>query len=1005
MKKVISYLLSILIAIQCLCVVPFNAFANESKKYSTCYTKFVLSDNSTEYTQSIIRDDCLMVDVQWLCDKLGLKYRKFNKSMGTSGNTENYFLHRNSVMSSAFLKNGFSVSKPDSNFSFVFQAGNKEAAALSGYLGSYSVHLGTEVTPVTDKNGNVSYYVPLFVFCNIFNAAYKICPDPESNYIALYEPDITVVDILHMQNSLSKYETHNCLVNAINDDVLTFLGMALGETIDNAIESALTLKWANGLDPTKDNYELLALQMCSSDTDEVDKIAAQNDRLDFFYSASTEVYGSLIEAAQEYSGNKQPLYEEIVKDEYRWSLSAWEKTKNQYDNVRDLGKVADISEVVNKYIGLGAPMIFNGLSLIFETASVQDNYLKSMNTYFEYADETLSKEEKIGYNYIQDRMKIYETSFDNAWILLSDGDMFSNITTFAAEELTGLQLGKLGLAATAGKWAVNSITGGAFDFNDIYYNCMVNQKFQNGSQKVVASYINSSDFDLDIYRALEWTRLKSYYVANENGLELYNQYYETSKFNADNNPTLNMLYDVGFGKKEKYSDAELEEFAKKVFEFAEELPEDEIYKKFGIEGIEIDYTGSIDLNGIIIPEAAFEDYNIMIGSKAILDYESKKINSDTEELAEYMAVLLYGTDGTTPENVDYCESFAANNNKWVLENNYALYQPVECKVVEAEEKTPVEDAEIIFTTDKGIAITCTTDEKGNMLGLDETISNSFADDINGNKNTQGILEENDPENQDNAFSQYEPNIKYSTVELYLPVGSYSLDIKASGYKDYKHESKVEVKLDEKCELGEILLERDDCYQIALSLMDTWITARFNNDKASADSVYFEFGGDDFSPLNGFVDYIINQIVVVEVTQDFFDYEEYNDYYGVDIEKVYQIDYRIKLVDEKGEYHSDTCSDCMIMVDGQWKYCPDSRFLSNDYREGGFAYYNYNTVCCSIVQYPDGHSETFYELENGDKISEEEYEKAVTIYYGYSVIKEQDGSFSLFPINESDSDVE
>lgn len=794
MKKVVSYLLSLLIMVQCFCIVPFNAFANESEKYSTCFTKFLLSDNSTEYVHSIIKDDCLMVDVQWLCDKLGLVYKRLdtshiNQLTKALNEKTNYFLSQNNLKD-IFNENiqGFTVSKKTSDFSFIFHEGKSKATASSFYLGKYSVNLGTEVTPVTDKNGNVSYYVPLFVFCNIFNAAYKIYPGPESNCIALYEPDITVVDILHMQNSLSKYETHNCLVDAINDDVLTFLGMALGETIDNAIESALTLKWANGLDPTKDNYELLALQMCSSDTDEILSLTDSGETLNFTKDVYSTFYDEMIKAVQESftSGSiksKMDMYNEILKNDNNISLSEFEKYYSKYKSITDINKTAKISDAFNTSVNVSFSMLFNSVALIAEMSSVQDKYVENMNVYLEYANKTFSDDELYGHNYIQKKLDLYKsssgTTFEKMKNILRDDDMVSNMAVPFAE-LLSLQLGSLSLTHSVTKWGVNKLSGGAFDYKDIYFNCLCSLKLQNTTEAVMNSYFKDSKFDMNTYRALEWTRLKSYYVANENEIELYKQYYETLKSDADTNPTLILLYQLGFGKKEKYSDAELEEFAKKVG------------------------------NSVIYDtDSAFEDYNMMIESKKLLDYESEKINYDTKELAEYMAVLLYGTDGTTPENVKNCESFVTEKNKWVLENNYALYQPAECKVVESEEKNPVEGAEVIFKSDKGDSIICTTDDDGNVLGLDETINNSFTDDINGNKNIQGILEENDPEKQDSAFSQYEPNVKLSTVELYLPLGSYSLDIKASGYKDYEHEETIEIKVGEKCELGEILLERDD----------------------------------------------------------------------------------------------------------------------------------------------------------------------------------------------------
>lgn len=989
MKKIISCLMTIILTIQCLFISASVGFANKENNYSTCYTKFVFSDNSTEYGHSIIKDDCLMVDVQWLCDKLGLVYRRLDTSrinqLTKAWNEKtNYFLsQKNLNLKDIFDENieCFTVSKPDSDFSFIFHEGKSKATASSVYLGEYSVDLGTEVTPVTDKDGNVSCYVPLFVFCNIFNAAYKICTEPESNYIALYESDITVVDILHMQNNLSKYETHNCLVNAINDDVLTFLGMALGESIDNAIESALTLKWENGLDPTKDNYETLALQMCSSDKDEISSLADSMEMLNFTKDAYSTFYDELLKFTKESctSGKlktKMDIYKDayklMIKHDFKISLQHFEDYYRKYKRIKDISKTVEIADVFNTSVSTSFPLFFNSVALVAEMSSAQEEYIENMNVYLEYANKTFSDDELYGHNYIQKKLDLYKSSsgktFEKMKNILCDDDMISSMSVPFAE-LLSLQLGSLSLTHFVTKWGLNAFSGGMYDFKDIYFNCLCSLKLQNTTEDVINSYFTDSKFDINTYRALEWTRLKSYYVANENELELYKQYYETLKSDANSNMTLILLYQLGFGKKDKYSDEELKEFEKKI-----------------------GYSVIYDIDN------AFEDYNMMIDAKLILDYESETINSDTEELAEYMAVLLSENDGTTPDNIEYCESFAKENNKWVLENNYALYQPVECKIVEAEEKTPVEGAEVTFVSDKGDSVVCTTAENGTVLGLDRK------------ENLKGSLEENDPEKQDKpfdqyehyeAFSQYEPNIETLIVESYLPLGTYSLKVTASGYESYEYAEKVEVKFDEICKLGEIKLkENEDYYQIALGMMDTWIMGRINNNKASAETVHYKFKseeqniGDDFSSLEDFVGYEIPQILVTEVTTDLFDYEEINTYLGEKVEKMCQINYRCALIDTEGNHSKDGCSDMMLKINGKWWYIPDWDVINIDYCDGGFEIPKYRYT--EIEMHSDG--TTFYILENGEKISEEEALNAVNVCYGYSVTKELDGTFTLMPIS-------
>ena len=803
MKKIISCLVSIVLVLQLLGTASFGVWADETNKYSTCYVKFVL-DDSTKYIKTIIKDECLMVNAQWLSGLLGLEYKTksdFLNSAADLGNTlvspvtdkYNYFAEKLGADDVTIFKNDverFTISKKDSNLKFTFEVGKSTAAATSRAYGKMSVDLGTEVTAIEDEEGHKQYYVPLFMVCNIFNVVYYIEPQDEGNCIVLTDPQLTVVDIMHMQYKLEQYKTSNCLYDALNDDFLTRLEMVIPGTVDNALEYILSSKWletpiglakdtflsylntkdksdrfwwlfdtafdiaeytADVKDEIKDpsfiyagNYEMITCQMCSSDTNEIESmIGDSSDKLNTVIDGYSEFYGKMIEHVKKscesgFLKKKTDLYEEILNNDNKISLFEFEKCYDKYNNLVAVNKVAKVSEVLNTSAATAASVLFEDIALKAEISAVQDEYIENMKTYLKYADSYVTEENRGEHVYIKRRIDLYESSTTDVF-----GDIASkSIATESIDSISGkicdFQLGKLSLAHGITKWGVNELTDGAFDFKDAYFNCLCCLEFRNATKTVLDQYMTiESSFDIETYRDLEWIRLKSYYVANKNELDMYAQYCSVAEETAKSNRTLAELREIGLEEKEKYTNAEKAEFAKRIKEK--------------------DVNFEIDIDG------AFEDYYIMTEAQNIYNNEKSVIDLETRELSEYMAVLLYGVEGTTPEYIALCEEYAQSDNEYVIENDCALYQQIECTVVDSEDNVGVVGAELEFSVENGVKATVATGEDGKVIN----------------------------------------------IEAYIPVGLYNLKVTALGYENYEYESKIEVKIDEQCKIGEIILEKSN----------------------------------------------------------------------------------------------------------------------------------------------------------------------------------------------------
>ncbi len=728
MKKILSFVISMLTVIHCFIITPQSSVSAQNEKYGICYVNIIDESGKQSYMKAIIRNDCLMVDIQSISSKLGLECNILGKSLLKEKYNEmiddaNYFLtllrseHRFSDSENDFR---ITVSKKECDLVFTFYENQSIASAVSPVYGKLSFDMGGKVTAVTDENGGVHYYVPIFAFMEIFNSGYYI--DSETDCIYLFGTYTTVMDIMHMQDKLSDYGSNKGLLDAIQDCNITELGMNFGDAVDTGLDYALSPSTISKylqfivmsqLFPfqqvslikdmcddlsqyiSKDEYNLITMQMCCSDTDEVkafsDSASSTNDQKDSLIGAYDVLKEYFIDADSKLN-NMAEGYNDILKSGRYVSLTEFESAYNDYKRCKKIKSILNANDAFNMAVGTSASMFLTAGSLIVEISSAQDNYVDCVTTFLDYSEKVLDEADHMGYDTIRERLAMYKSSKDSILNAIMTSDEMQGVINGAFVETFVPHAAALSFAKNATKWGVNALSGGAFDFKDAYFNSMYNEIFCGSTEKTVRKYLKESEFDIETYKKLEWTRLKSCYVALENEAELYRLYVEFHKKNIFNQDDLAQ--------------------AEKI-------------------------------------------YNV----------EKGEIDRVTPILAEYMAIILYGENGTTPDNINLAEKIAAENNKYLISNKYALYQKLTGTVYysedeDGEDKIPLE---YVYT------------ELTNSHPL-----KTFTTDINGDFVDPSIL------------------------EVYVPDGEFLLEITNTPIPE-PYIMNITVTLDEECDLGDIII--------------------------------------------------------------------------------------------------------------------------------------------------------------------------------------------------------
>ena len=287
---------------------------------------------------------------------------------------------------------------------------------------------------------------------------------------------------------------------------------------------------------------------------------------------------------------------------------------------------------------------------------------------------------------------------------------------------------------------------------------------------------------------------------------------------------------------------------------------------------------------------------------------------------------------------------------------------------------------------------------------------------------------------------------FGHFELILPEGEYYLAVDHKDYEHYdwpgagKQTHTIEVKngqvnyLAEGQELSEEeigwirLTPIADIYQKSLELVDKWITSHYASDgyetaMSVLPPIWFEYRNiESYLPSQseieeygeGYAGYQLVQYFVYEYDRRDFEDDEWIqelEVQGATVERYASISYQISISKwdaRSGETRqlTDACSDAVIKIDGKWYLIPDDGNTEN-YEDVGFVYYNGKygepLYCGIITDSKTGLQENYITFEDADgnhtEYPESEVQDAYVTYLGYYIIKEDDGSFSRYPIDE------
>ncbi len=752
MKRIIALVISCIMMICCLPLSQLMARAEDEIDYEKCYAKFIVGGRE-EIVSVAIRDESLLVPIEWISEALKLEIEESAVTVALNHDTDNYYARQlKNNYKDAPVSSSYTIHKPGVELSFCFNTDSSVAKAVSPYLGVLAVDLGTEVTIAGDST---EPYVPVNMFCNIFNASLEII-DGCINVVPCRK---TAVDILHSDFDYSY-------------DVLSDSGFSKEDYAHVAVYSRISnlFKGVIGLDPVKfinaytdfdeKTIERFCNQMCLNDEKELEKLneaeclavellvpgavsaafdiplnelAQKAQSADLELSATEKLYGAGITTVKNLKSARKAATEARAK--YFKFLD----NRNALTNIGEAGKNA-------------IPVFLEYLNSVYEIENTQAEYAAAAKVLSESLDACNSrilddnsvKEFKAQINSYSSKSK---NPFENEELM---ADMLNEFWPSLVEQSAKTSAKGLGdylkllktssvlkngistLTKYAVIWDVSEVltnwsTGGSFDMHSAMMDSLLASMMLCDSTMVLNRYkMDVKSFSLNEYKQLEWARLQSAYIVRQDIINIFSTIVDMKEADVE--------YYKREIEKEKYSDLNL-----------------------------VDTTSALERD-LKDAESALES-----AEKALNKVKSKE-GVECDEIAELMAILLTDSNySTTQEYLDKSEKNSIEERANLL-NNTEFLQRVNLTVLgndaENNEKKPIENAIALFTDNDGKEYEFSTDK-------------------------QGIIK---------------PEI-INYLYAYLPLGTYTLNVNAGGYEDYEHDEEVEVTRKEKCDLGDILLEK------------------------------------------------------------------------------------------------------------------------------------------------------------------------------------------------------
>lgn len=529
-------------------------------------------DGTEERINVLVQNKTLLVDVDWLCDKLHFIYDVRDGEQGFLWQAENAdSVHVNGAdmnikdipemgkMLAGYAKafRDFSGGKElrirktyDSPIIFFLRTGSEQAYAYSRYMGDLNADLGANVV---EKDGTI--YVPFTMFLNLIDSYY--CMDGDT--VVLYPCQNTVVDILHSSNGLNERYSFDIA----EDGGLGQFNYNLASGYDNfyrkvksLFQGTVNLDWETVKQAwpsdTTNESEVLARQLCTNSKDDLDAISTTGALgADILTVYST--FAPIISIVKE--GNKEKIKDNLCKAVQKWTEVKKEATS-------PVGSIS-LDEYVNVYCNIGKEMK-NGKSILTKIDDLENISSNASNVFAIFAKYcTLTSEISSAQTtyvnsvqeYIQSYQKLHTAAMDAKMIdqigekaeLYSNKDVnpFKNadlmdeltqeVKNIAVSTLAGDVTGKM-LSKFAAKTLVQlQIVSVAWDMLELYVDKRSGGKWtaldalhygtymmllEYDSNQIVDDYIQHEN-DLDTYRQLEWIRLRSYYLARQDIVTFY----------------------------------------------------------------------------------------------------------------------------------------------------------------------------------------------------------------------------------------------------------------------------------------------------------------------------------------------------------------------------------------------------------------------------------------------------------------------------------------------------
>ncbi|MDO5415791.1 MAG: hypothetical protein Q4F29_01205 [Lachnospiraceae bacterium] len=561
---------------------------DEDKIYQADFT-FMMPDGETfsqsgRETQPVkVKDENLMVNLEWLADGLGLVLER----TGSDVSSQNLWTAVGDMKEDDMTgtETIFRLRKEaGSSHQIMLCTGAPTAITISYYLGQSSLELGAPVVEEELEDGTVCCWAPLNDILYLVNS-HAI---QSEEMIAIYPCELTAVDILHEKNFTERF-----YCNVLEDSGLEVWQIAMGsaykglyDQLKNLYGGVVNVDYSALFKLCPSDFQeeagaILAQQMCSSDP-EIQQIQKESaNYLTSYFSADSALIQEMMKLLNE-SNTKAVDAAKAAEEATRKLMSAAVTERRDREAVELFQKYMSFDtelatleknelwwsktgKALDGIVNYGGPLLGAYLQtsvLISELNRVDKAYANNVQTFLRYdqngesaiADpvkEGLSERIAMYVTEGKDRLYTAEAVEEAAKILTKTGsDLYANLS--ASVFVTGMAPYQwIHTGWEIGEFMVNQYTSGAFDALDALNLSLYGMQLESASLNALVDYRAGMRADVDMtelrydeskletFSALAWVYLKSCYVTRKNMLD----FYQTQEKNEQ--------YELAFADEEK----------------------------------------------------------------------------------------------------------------------------------------------------------------------------------------------------------------------------------------------------------------------------------------------------------------------------------------------------------------------------------------------------------------------------------------------------------------------